>query len=66
MWAQAFALVLSSIQHEFGFSDKESGNLFSAFFAGITVGGFVWGILVDVIGSLSISSLLDTPIMLTG
>ena len=54
MWAQAFGLVWSSIQHEFGFADKEFGNLFAAFAAGITVGGFVWGVLVDVIGSLPI------------
>ena len=54
MWAVVFGLASSNMQREFGFSDKEYGNLYSAFFAGITVGGFVWGVLVDVIGSLPI------------
>ena len=52
LWTESLALVGSCIQRELGFSDKEFGNLFSALFAGMTVGGFVWGVLVDVIGSL--------------
>ncbi|KAL2051741.1 hypothetical protein ABVK25_007897 [Lepraria finkii] len=31
-------------------NDKESGNIFSSFSAGLTAGAFVWGILVDIIG----------------
>ena len=54
MWLQAFGLSLSNIQREFGFSDKQSGNISSAFFAGEMAGAFVWGVLIDVVGSLSI------------
>jgi MFS family permease len=50
MWAQAFGLVLSPMQQEFGFDDGQSGNLSTAFSAGLTAGAFVWGVLVDVIG----------------
>ena len=54
MWAQAFGLSASSLQREFGFSDKEFGNISAAFTAGITAGAFIWGVLVDVVGSLLI------------
>jgi MFS family permease len=50
MWAQAFGLVLSPMQQELGFSDGQSGNLSTAFSAGLTAGAFVWGVLVDIIG----------------
>jgi MFS family permease len=50
MWAQAFGLVLSPIQQELGFGDGQTGNLSTAFSAGLTAGAFVWGVLVDVIG----------------
>lgn len=50
LWAQAFGLVLSPIQQEFGFSSSESGNISVAFSAGLTAGAFVWGVLVDIIG----------------
>lgn len=50
MWAQAFGLVLSSMQQEFGFDNGHSGNLSTAFSTGLTVGALVWGILVDIIG----------------
>jgi MFS family permease len=50
LWAQAFGLVLSPMQQELGFGDDETGNLSTAFSAGLTVGALVWGILVDVIG----------------
>ncbi|KAG8215101.1 major facilitator superfamily domain-containing protein [Butyriboletus roseoflavus] len=50
MWAQAFGLASSNIQREFGFSDKEFGNIAAAFTAGVTAGAFVWGVLVDVVG----------------
>lgn len=54
MWAQAFGLAIPNLQRELGFSDKEYGNLGSSFSAGVTAGAFVWGVLVDVIGRLSI------------
>jgi MFS family permease len=50
MWAQAFGLVLSPIQQEFGFGADETGKLSTAFSIGLTSGAFVWGVLVDVIG----------------
>ncbi|KAF2428117.1 MFS general substrate transporter [Tothia fuscella] len=50
LWAQAFGLVLSPIQQEFGFSNSQSGNISVAFSSGLTAGAFVWGFLVDIIG----------------
>ncbi|KZT28573.1 MFS general substrate transporter [Neolentinus lepideus HHB14362 ss-1] len=50
MWAQAFSLIASSAQQEFGISDNEFGNIFTAFNTGLTVGAFTWGLLVDVVG----------------
>ncbi|KAH8663152.1 MFS transporter [Tricladium varicosporioides] len=50
LWAQAFGLIGTPLQREFGFSDSQLGNIFSAFSAGLTAGAFVWGILVDIIG----------------
>ena len=44
LWAQAFGLVLSSIQQEFGFDNDQSGNISVAFSAGLTAGAFVWGV----------------------
>ena len=54
LWGEAFGLFASSLQREFGFSDKEFGNIAAAFTAGNTAGAFIWGILVDVVGSLPI------------
>ena len=65
MWAHTFGLAASNIQREFGFSDKEFGNIAAAFSSGITAGAFVWGVLVDVVGSLPIwISLLCAPMVL--
>lgn len=50
LWAQAFGLVVTPMQNEFGFGDTELGNIFTSFSAGLTAGAFVWGILVDIIG----------------
>ena len=50
MWAQAFGLVLSPMQQELGFGTDQTGNLSTAFSAGLTAGAFVWGMLVDIIG----------------
>ena len=38
LYAQAFGLVEPSIQQEFGFGDKQSGDIFSSFSAGLTAG----------------------------
>lgn len=50
MWAQAFGLIASSAQQEFGISDTQFGNIFTAFNTGLTVGAFTWGLLVDIVG----------------
>lgn len=50
MWAQAFSLVTPRIQQELGVADKDYGDIFSVFSAGLTVGAFTWGVLVDIIG----------------
>ncbi|CAI6228232.1 unnamed protein product [Periconia digitata] len=50
MWAQAFGLILSPMQQELGFGDAQTGNLSTAFSCGLTMGAFMWGILVDIIG----------------
>lgn len=41
LWAQAFGLILPSVQQEFGFDSTQSGNLGTAFSAGLTAGAFV-------------------------
>ncbi|KXJ87380.1 membrane transporter [Microdochium bolleyi] len=50
LWAQAFGLILAAIRQEFGFSTVESGNLSTAFNAGLTAGALFWGIVTDIIG----------------
>lgn len=50
MWAQAFGLVLSPLQQEFGFGNGQTGNISVSFSSGLTAGAFVWGFLVDIIG----------------
>lgn len=50
LWAQAFGLILASVQQEFGFSDAQSGDLGTSFSAGLTAGAAFWGIIVDIIG----------------
>lgn len=50
LWAQAFGLVVSPMQVEFGFGDTELGNIFTSFSAGLTAGAFFWGVVVDIIG----------------
>lgn len=50
LWAQAFGLILTSVQQEFGFSATESGNLGTSFSAGLTAGAFLFGVVVDIIG----------------
>ncbi|GAA5872979.1 hypothetical protein JCM16303_006899 [Sporobolomyces ruberrimus] len=49
-WAQAFGLISGQIQQELGVSDARIGDIFTAFSAGLTVGAFMWGLLVDIIG----------------
>lgn len=50
LWAQAFGLALSPLQQELGFGDNQSGNISTAFNAGLTAGAFFWGALSDVVG----------------
>lgn len=50
LWAQAFGLILASVQQEFGFSAAQSGNLGTAFSAGLTAGAAFFGIVVDIVG----------------
>lgn len=50
LWAQAFGLVVTPIQQEFGFGDEDLGTIFTAFSIGLTAGAFLWGILVDTAG----------------
>lgn len=50
LWAQACGLVVTPMQNEFGFDDTQLGNIFTSFSVGLTVGAFVWGLLVDIIG----------------
>ncbi|GAA6001454.1 hypothetical protein JCM5350_000050, partial [Sporobolomyces pararoseus] len=49
-WAQAFGLISGQIQQELGIADARIGDIFTAFSAGLTVGAFAWGLLVDIIG----------------
>ncbi|KAL2681398.1 hypothetical protein Neosp_009009 [[Neocosmospora] mangrovei] len=55
LWAQAFGLVLSPLQQELGFGNDESGNISTSFNAGLTAGAFVWGLLADIIGAITLS-----------
>ena len=49
LWAQAFGLILASIQQEFGFSDIDSGNLSTSFSAGLTAGAAFWLVSFDLV-----------------
>ncbi|KAK5051432.1 hypothetical protein LTR84_003084 [Exophiala bonariae] len=48
LWAQAFGLVVSPMQREFGFDDTQLGNIFTAFSIGLTAGALIWGVFVDL------------------
>ncbi|KAI5244490.1 MFS general substrate transporter [Aureobasidium subglaciale] len=50
LWAQAFGLVLGPLEQELGSPASQSGNISTAFSAGLTAGAFTWGVLVDIIG----------------
>ncbi|GAA6042997.1 hypothetical protein JCM8097_003878 [Rhodosporidiobolus ruineniae] len=50
MWAMIFGLVAGQIQQELGISSHRIGDLSTCFNAGMTVGAFFWGLLVDIIG----------------
>lgn len=50
MWAQLFGIVLAPLQRELGISTARIGDLSSCFSAGLTIGAFFWGIMVDVVG----------------
>jgi len=38
------------LQQELGFGNDQSGNISTAFSAGLTAGAFFWGALSDVVG----------------
>ena len=63
LWAQAFGLVLSPLQQEFGFGNQQSGNISTSFNAGLTAGAFVWGFLSDIIGMCAEKEGRDTHIL---
>ncbi|KAJ9636629.1 hypothetical protein H2204_005229 [Knufia peltigerae] len=50
LWAQAFGLIITPMQTEFGFDDTALGHIFTSFPLGLTFGALVWGILVDILG----------------
>ena len=52
MWFVSFSFAAPSMQRELGYSDKDYGNIFSSFSAGLMAGAVVWGLLVDVLGTL--------------
>ncbi|OCF42690.1 hypothetical protein I317_03421 [Kwoniella heveanensis CBS 569] len=49
-WAQAFGLVGASIQQELGIPDDKIAHISTAFNAGLCIGAFAWGLLVDIVG----------------
>jgi len=49
-FAKLFGLILSPMVTELGISAVDRGNLSSCFSAGLCVGAFGWGVLVDIIG----------------
>lgn len=50
LWAEAFGLVLSPLQQEFGFPSDKTSNISVCFSAGLTAGAAFWGIMVDIVG----------------
>ncbi|KAF2480307.1 major facilitator superfamily domain-containing protein [Neohortaea acidophila] len=50
LWAEAFGLVLSPLQQEFGFASDKTSNISVCFSAGLTAGAGFWGILADIVG----------------
>ncbi|WVF72785.1 hypothetical protein IAT40_007603 [Kwoniella sp. CBS 6097] len=49
-WAQAFGLVGAAIQQELGVPDDKIAHISTAFNAGLCIGAFAWGLLVDIVG----------------
>lgn len=49
-WSQGVGLIASAIYQEMGVPDGQTGTIFSCANAGLAVGAFSFGILVDVIG----------------
>ena len=50
-WFSSFSYAAPCLQQELGFSDKEFGNIFSAFTGGLMAGAAGWGLLVDIMGT---------------
>ncbi|KAJ9601934.1 hypothetical protein H2200_013493 [Cladophialophora chaetospira] len=49
-WAQGVGLIASAVYQEMGVPDSKTGTIWSCANAGLAVGAFSWGILVDIIG----------------
>lgn len=49
-WSQGVGLVASAIYQEMGVPDARQGDIYSCANAGLAIGAFTFGILVDVIG----------------
>lgn len=49
-WAQGVGLAASAIYQEMGVASGNDGNIWACANAGLAVGAFTWGILVDIIG----------------
>lgn len=62
LWAQAFGLVLSPLQQELGFSNKQSGNISTSFNAGLTAGAFFWGFMSDIVGTVPLPWPSELPL----
>jgi MFS family permease len=50
LWLQGLAVILTSIQREFGVADNHIGYTTTALFIGLCIGATTWGLLSDVIG----------------
>lgn len=49
-WAQGVGLIASSIYQEMGVPADKTGQIWSLANAGLAIGAFSWGIIVDIIG----------------
>jgi len=49
-WSQGVGLIASAVWQQFGVPDESTADLWSCANAGLAIGAFSWGILVDIIG----------------
>jgi len=65
MWLQGLALILTSIQREFGIEDSRIGYTTCALFVGLCCGAVGWGVFSDFWGrKVAVSSPIPIPIYL--